>query len=143
MKRLFLFVGLGLFSIASLVAQTTPAPAAQKDAPEIVLDKTVYDFGTIPYAGNGTFEFTFKNTGQDPLIVSNVQKSCGCTSVDWTKDPVKKGQKGVIKVTYDTKRPGPFTKTLTVFSNAKTSQILLTFKGTVENAPAAAETSKK
>ena len=138
MKKLFLFLGLGLFSVMNLVAQAQDT--LKKDAPELVLDKTVYDFGTIGYASDGTFEFTVKNTGKEPLIISNVQKSCGCTSVDWTKDPIKQGQTGVIKVTYNTKNAGPFTKTLTVFSNAKTPQVGLTFKGIVESAPVAPAT---
>ena len=134
MKKLFLFLGLGLLCVMKLAAKTQDAN--QKDAPELVLDKTVYDFGTIGYASNGTFEFTVKNSGKEPLVISNVQKSCGCTSVDWTKDPIKQGQTGTIKVTYNTKIVGPFTKNLTVYSNAKTSTVVLTFKGTVENAPA-------
>lgn len=135
MKKLFLFIGLGLFSVMNLLAQA-PKDTTQKDAPVIVLDKTLYDYGTIGYGSNGSFEFKVSNSGIQPLIISNVQKQCGCTSVDWTKDPIKKGQSGVIKVTYDTKRIGPFTKSLTVFSNAKTPQIQLTFKGIVENPPA-------
>ncbi len=136
MKKIFLFAGLGFFSAISLFAQA-PQNSSQSDAPEITFDKTVYDFGTIGYDSNGTFEFTVKNIGIQPLIISNVQKTCGCTSVDWTKDPIKQNQAGIIKVTYDTKRVGPFTKTITVFSNAKTSPVSLTFKGTVENAPPA------
>ena len=146
MKKLFLFLGLGLFSLANLVAQTNaqtqnqaptvaPVKVENKNAPEITMDKTIYDFGTIAFASNGSFEFGFKNTGKEPLIISNVVKQCGCTNVDWPKEPIKSGAKGVIKVTYDTKRVGPFTKTITVFSNAKTEQVPLTFKGTVEAAP--------
>jgi hypothetical protein len=135
MKKLFLFVGLGLFCVINLFAQA-PQTANQTDLPDIKFDKTTYDFGTIAYASNGTCEFTFKNTGVQPLIISDVHKTCGCTSVDWTKDPVKQGQSGIIKVTYDTKRVGPFTKTITVTSNAKTPTIPLIFKGTVESAPA-------
>ncbi len=134
MNKLFLLIGLGLFSVMNLFSQT-PEGANQNDAPVIVLDKTVYDFGTIGYGSNGTFEFTVRNAGAEPLIISNVQKSCGCTSVDWTKDPIKQGQTGVIKVTYNTKIIGPFTKNITVTSNAKTPQVVLTFKGTVGSAP--------
>jgi hypothetical protein len=138
MKKVFLFFGLGVFSLTTMFGQTQPAaaPVAEnKNAPEIVFDKTEYDFGTIPYDSNGAFEFTFKNEGKDPLIVSNAQKSCGCTAVDWTKEPVKKGDKGVIKVTYNTKITGPFTKNVTVYSNAKKAMVVLSFKGTVSAAP--------
>jgi hypothetical protein len=148
MKKFFLFFGLGVFSLTNMFGQTQPAAAPvveNKNAPEIVFDKTEYDFGTIPYDSNGTFEFTFKNEGIDPLLVSNAQKSCGCTAVDWTKEPVKKGGKGVIKVTYNTKIQGPFTKNVTVYSNAKKNMVVLTFKGTVSAPPAqqaAAQTTK-
>lgn len=141
MKKVFLFIGLGLLSVINLFGQ--PAQDAnQKNAPDIVLDKTVYDFGTIGYGSNGSFEFKVKNAGAQPLIISNVQKSCGCTSVDWTKDPIKQGQTGIIKVTYDTKRIGTFTKNLTVYSNAKTPTVVLTFKGVVENPPASLQTKQ-
>jgi hypothetical protein len=130
MKKFIVFVGICLFSM-SLFAQTDTT--AKKDAPEIVFDKMVYDFGTIPYASNGTFEFTFKNTGKEPLVIKDVQKQCGCTGVDWTKEPVKKNKTGIVKVTYNTKITGPFQKNVTVYSNAKTSTVVLTFKGTVES----------
>jgi hypothetical protein len=130
MKKLVVFIGICMLSI-SLFAQTDTT----KNAPVIVFDKTVYEFGTIPYASNGTFEFTFKNEGKDPLIIKDVQKSCGCTGVDWTKEPVKKNKTGVVKVTYNTKIVGPFQKNITVNSNAKTPTVILTFKGEVQSAP--------
>ena len=142
MKKILLFVGLGLFSVINLCAQP-PQNANQADLPDITFDKTTFDFGTIAYSSSGTCEFTFKNTGVQPLIISDVHKTCGCTSVDWTKDPVKQGQSGVIKVTYDTKRVGPFTKTITVTSNAKTPTVALTFKGTVESAPTTLQAEPK
>lgn len=138
MKKFFLFFGLGVMSLSTMFGQTQPAQTPvvdNKNAPDIVFDKTEYDFGTIAYDSNGAFEFAFKNEGKDPLIVSNAQKSCGCTAVDWTKEPVKKGDKGVIKVTYNTKIAGPFTKNVTVYSNAKKSMVVLTFKGTVTAPP--------
>jgi hypothetical protein len=133
MKKLVVFIAICSFSISMFAQNDT---TAKKDVPEIVFEKTVYDFGTIPYAGNGVAEYVFTNTGKDPLIIKDVQKSCGCTGVDWTKEPVKKGQKGVVKATYNTKIAGAFQKNITVNSNAKTPTMVLTFKGTVENPPA-------
>lgn len=144
MKKLALFLGLGLFAFSGTFGQTAPTEAADnKNAPEIVFEKTEYDFGTIPYDSNGTFEFTFKNGGKEPLLISNVQKGCQCTSTDWTKEPVKKGKSGVVKVTYNTKITGPFTKSITVFSNAKTPAFALTFKGVVSPPPAQPEQTKQ
>lgn len=135
----FMFVFL-LTALASSVAfsQTMTAKdslKAKKNAPFILLEKTTHDFGTIPYNGDGTFEFKFKNSGKTPLIISNCQASCGCTVPEWPKDPIAKNGTGSIKVKYATTRVGPFTKTVTVTSNGSNSPVVLTIKGTVEKAP--------
>jgi len=104
------------------------------NAPEIVFEKEVHDFGTIEYGGNGTYDFKFSNTGKSPLIISNARGSCGCTVPKWPKEPIPKGQSGSINVQYDTKRPGPFTKTVTINSNAKSATKVITIKGTVSPA---------
>ena len=104
------------------------------NAPEIVFETEVHDFGTIEYGGNGTYDFKFSNTGKSPLIISNARGSCGCTVPKWPKEPVGKGQSASINVQYDTKRPGPFTKTVTINSNAKSATKVITIKGTVSPA---------
>ena len=105
---------------------------ADKKKPVLVFEKVLHDFGSIDYDGNGTCEFVYKNSGKEPLILSNVQASCGCTIPEWSKEPLKKGETAVIKVKYDTKRPGSFTKTITVTSNAKNKTEVLTIKGNVK-----------
>lgn len=111
------------------------APAADNsnnpNAPEITFESEVHDFGTIPYASAATFDFKFTNTGKEPLIISGARGSCGCTVPKWSKEPILKGQTGNINVSYDTKRVGPFTKTVTVNSNAKTPVKVITIKGSV------------
>lgn len=104
------------------------------NAAEIVFENEVHDFGTIEYGGNGTYDFKFSNTGKSPLIISNARGSCGCTVPKWPKEPIAKGQSGSINVQYDTKRPGPFTKTVTISSNAKSANKVITIKGTVSPA---------
>ncbi|MCX6275492.1 MAG: DUF1573 domain-containing protein, partial [Bacteroidetes bacterium] len=84
---------------------------------------------------DGGCEFKFKNTGKEPLVISNAKGSCGCTVPTWPKEPIMKGQTGVIKVHYDTKRVGAFTKTVTIESNSKTNPRVLTIKGIVEASP--------
>lgn len=101
------------------------------NAPEITFEKDLHDFGTIDYAGDGKYAFKFTNTGNEPLIIGSAQGSCGCTVPKWPKDPILKGQSNYIDVSYDTKRPGPFTKTVTIQSNAKTSSKVITIKGVV------------
>jgi hypothetical protein len=108
---------------------------AKKAAPLMLFENTTHDFGTIPYNGDGTFEFKFKNTGKSPLIISNCQASCGCTVPEWPKDPINKNGSGVIKVKYNTTRVGAFQKTVTVTSNSSNSPLVITIKGTVEKAP--------
>ena len=108
---------------------------SQKDnpnAPEVTFENEIHDYGTIKQGANGTCEFKFKNTGKDPLVISNARGSCGCTVPTWPKEPIMKGETGVIKVNYDTKRVGAFTKTVTLNSNAKTDTKVLTIKGVVE-----------
>ena len=90
-----------------------------------------FDYGKIKQNSEGTHEFVFKNSGNNPLIITNVKSSCGCTVPTYPKEPVKKGNKGNIHVKYDTKRIGVFNKTITVYSNAKNSPIKLRIKGEV------------
>ncbi|MFH2141840.1 MAG: DUF1573 domain-containing protein [Bacteroidota bacterium] len=101
-------------------------------SPEIIFENPIFDYGTVPYDSEGTCEFKFKNTGNTPLILSNVQSSCGCTVPNWPKVPIQKNATGTINVKYNTTRPGNFQKTITVYSNAKNSPLVLTIKGTVE-----------
>jgi hypothetical protein len=97
----------------------------------IIFVKTLHDYGTIEQGGNGICEFKFTNKGKVPLILSNVQTSCGCTVPEWPKEPVLPGKTGVIKVKYDTNKLGAISRTITVISNAKNSVVTLTIKGNV------------
>lgn len=135
-KSIYAFMVLFAMSFTAFAQEEQKAPEVNNDpnAPEIVFEKEVHDFGTIPYGGNGTYDFKFSNTGKSPLIISNARGSCGCTVPKWPKEPVGKGQSGSINVQYDTKRPGPFTKTVTISSNAKSATKVITIKGTVEPA---------
>ena len=100
----------------------------------IQFETTEHDFGTIPEKGDGTFAFVFKNTGKEPLILKNVRSSCGCTVPEWPKEPIKKGNKGTIKVSYNTRITGSFSKSITVYSNAEGDPVVLHIKGKVEPA---------
>src|ERR1039458_1742031 len=131
MKKLLYISVLVLTWGFSSKAQETPAAPAE-DAPTVIYESDVHDFGTIKQGDNGTCEFKFTNTGKVPLIISNAKGSCGCTVPDWPKEPIKPGQSNAIKATYDTKRIGAFTKTVTVTSNAKEATKILTIKGVVE-----------
>ena len=101
--------------------------------PRIAFEKVQHNYGTFKEdLGVQTVSFTFKNEGKVPLILNNVQASCGCTTPEWTRQPVAPGTKGLIKVSYDPKnQPGVFNKTIRVSSNAENADVVLTILGDV------------
>lgn len=99
---------------------------------EFKFETESYDFGTIAYNKPASYEFTFTNVGKTPIIISEVAPACGCSVADFSKTPVKPGDIGKIKVTYNAATKGPFTKSFVVKSNTKTPVKTLTIKGNVE-----------
>ena len=104
-----------------LAAAFALAGVYSMQAQEISFEKEIHDFGTFNQYGDGAYEFTFTNSGNAPLIISNAKGSCGCTVPVWPKEPIAPGQSHVIKVKYDTKRIGAFNKSVTITSNAITN----------------------
>lgn len=100
----------------------------------IDFDHRIHDFGNIKEInGSVSYDFVFTNRGTAPVLIRNVESSCGCTSPEWTKQPVLPGKTGYVRATFDPKdRPGHFDKTITVYSNAKTPVVELKIKGDVE-----------
>lgn len=121
MKGVFLIVF--LFSFTSVFSQAV-----------IRFSTSVHDFGTIQEInGAVAYDFEFVNQGSAPILIKNVESSCGCTSPEWTKQPVLPGKKGFVKATFNPKdRPGYFDKTITVYSNARPGVVELKIKGTVQ-----------
>jgi hypothetical protein len=116
------------------VANTQAAPSTSLTIENMYFKNPIYDFGTIQEGPTAEHEFEFTNTGKEPIIISNVSASCGCTTPSYSKDPVLPGKKGTIKAIYNTQgRVAPFTKTITITSNAGIK--VLTIKGEVEKAP--------
>ena len=96
-----------------------------------------FDFGAVEEGDKAEKTFVFKNTGNQPIIMSNVRASCGCTTPSWTKEPVLPGQSGQIQVSYNSAgRPGAFNKTITITSNATEATKVLTIRGNVVSDPA-------
>lgn len=105
---------------------------AFSSAQTITFEKTTLDYGTVKANSDGNRVFTFTNTGDKPLIISNVQPGCGCTASDWTKEPILPGKKGEIKVHYNTANLNAFKKTIDVFSNDPANgRVVLYIQGTV------------
>lgn len=110
--------------------------AAQQQA-EIKFDKVSIDLGTFSES-NPVQEavFTFTNVGQAPLIINQAVASCGCAVPSYTKEPIKPGQKGQIKVTYNGKGkfPGHFKKSITVRTNGVPEMTRLYIEGVMKEA---------
>ncbi|MBK6345459.1 MAG: DUF1573 domain-containing protein [Bacteroidales bacterium] len=122
-----------LLGIGSIFAQEvkTETAAPNPNAPEITFEKIVHDYGTLFVGGDGNCEFIFTNTGKEPLILSSVKSSCGCTVPSYPREPILPGKKESIKVKYDTGRLGPINKSITVMSNAKTATVVLKITGNI------------
>ena len=115
------------------------ASAQDGDKPVFKFNEEKHDFGKIPQGTPVTTIFEYTNVGDEPLILANVAPTCGCTIADYTKAPVKKGEKGVITITYNAAVVAPFNKSIVVTSNAKTPQKYLNIVGEVVAAPAAGQ----
>tara|TARA_Y100001933_G_scaffold76275_4_gene77657 strand:+ start:45430 stop:45822 length:393 start_codon:yes stop_codon:yes gene_type:complete len=119
---LLLFVGLLAFGVQ-----------AQEKTAKIEFKTETIDYGEIEKGSDGVRVFEFKNTGDAPLVISDVKSSCGCTIPKKPEKPIMPGETGEIQVKYDTKRVGPIRKAVTVTSNADTPTKILKIKGLVKD----------
>ncbi len=116
---------------AKKAAPATKVETVKVEGPGVLFDSETIDYGTIQKGAEGKREFVFTNNGNKPLIISSATGSCGCTVPTKPTEPIMPGQKGVIGVKYDTNRVGPFSKTVTVTTNASETPKTLTIKGNV------------
>lgn len=121
MKKRILF----LFSIMLGVALTAYAQ------PKITFDREKQDLGYILWRNPTTVTYQFTNTGDKPLVISNVTASCGCVEVDWTKHPIPAGGKGTVSAVFDAEAIGHFYKEVGVYCNASAVPVYLEFNGEV------------
>ena len=103
------------------------------NAQEFKFEKEAINYGKVKKKSNGERVFTFTNIGNMPLIISRVQSTCGCTIPKKPEKPIMPGEKGEIKVSYDTNKPGRFNKQIIIFSNAKQKRKIVRIKGFVNN----------
>ena len=127
MKKLLTFVT--IFALAFTVA------SAQKKGAVAQFAQTEIDYKKIEKGADPLRKFSFKNVGDEPLIISNAQGSCGCTVPTWPKEPIMPGQTATIDVRYDTQRVGPFSKSVTLTTNEANPTRVLSIKGEVNAAP--------
>ena len=101
--------------------------------PKMDFESTEWDFGEIDQGDAVEYAFKFKNSGTDPLIITNAKGSCGCTVPEWPREEIAAGASGEIKVKYDTKRIGMINKSVTIQSNATNSPTkIIRIKGQVK-----------
>lgn len=110
-----------IISLITILAITLGLVFAQNntDGPEITFDKKdlTYDFGKVKQNSKAEYKFTFKNTGNKPLVITNVEAGCSCTTPVWPKTAILPGKRDGITVGYKTDRIGPINRTITVKSN--------------------------
>lgn len=128
MKIILSFLAITFLSLTA-VAQDNTA-----DAPVFKFEEVTHNFGNVKEGPDATFDFKFTNVGKTPLIIQRCSASCGCTTPQWSKDPIMPGKTGVITVKYATKgRVGTINKTVYIKSNAKSlkERFELYIKGSV------------
>ena len=122
MKNLITILFVGMMSLGVF---------AQEKVAKIEFKTDTIDYGTVEKGSDGVRVFVFTNTGNAPLIISDVKSTCGCTVPKKPEGPIMPGQTGEISVKYDTNRVNPIRKTITVTSNADTPTVALKIKGEV------------
>lgn len=140
MKKVFALALSLLLAAPVLTMAQAPAaaPTEKKGGAMMTPDETKFEFGTVKQGEIVEHTFTFRNTGTEPLVVNNVGVSCGCTTPEYTKEPVLPGKQGKITARFNTTgKMGVQNKVLTVQSNNSAGDVFLTLAGTV-NAPDAA-----
>lgn len=107
--------------------------SANKKEPKIEFSVMEHDFGKIIQGEQVSYTYRFKNTGNAPLIITAVEKTCGCTNTKFPKDPIKPGGEGSISITYDSKGHKGFqNKRVIVKANTNPSETILKFKAQVQ-----------
>ena len=121
MKRIFFTV---FFALSGMIILAQPV---------MKISASEHDFGKFrEEAGRQKFDFVVQNTGNQPLVIQNIVASCGCTTPEWTKNPIPPKGTGVVTAIYDPQnRPGQFNKTLSVYTNSKPAVTVLVLKGEV------------
>lgn len=132
MKILKVLIVFGALSLVSF----TSVPAVKENSSKVVLTKITWksesiSLGKIAQGKPAEIEFSFKNEGNSPVLITEVKPSCGCTVANYTKEPILPGKSGKITATFNAAAKGAFSKNVTVITNAETNPKVLTFNGEV------------
>lgn len=133
MKKIVIIIGLliSLVLLGWMVLDEGNITSVDMLPTKIEFDRIELDMGSIQHEKPHAAVFKFRNSGEHVLIIQHVEASCGCTQPEWPKHPIKPGQSGEIKVTYDAKYPGRFVKSLRVFCNSDSGMVDLLITGDV------------
>jgi hypothetical protein len=126
MKRIFVLITVVAFATASAFSQT---------GPKIEFASSELDYGTILQGSDPLRVFSFKNVGDQPLIITSAHGTCGCTVPSYPKEPILPGQTGKIEIRYDTNRIGTFQKVVNLTTNETQNTHVLLIKGVVNAKP--------
>ncbi|MFN0215344.1 MAG: DUF1573 domain-containing protein [Saprospiraceae bacterium] len=105
--------------------------AQNATGPVMTFPTTTVDYGKVEKGSDKVRKFSFTNTGNEPLVIKSAKGSCGCTVPTYPQEPIMPGETKTIDVSYDTNRPGAFTKTVTLTTNETPDTHTLTIKGEV------------
>ncbi len=123
--------------------QPAAAPTPDPDAGVFKFKEETHDYGEVPEGPLAECDFTFKNVGKKPIVITEAHGSCGCTVPKWPSEPILPGKTGTIHVAYTTQgRQGPIMKDVTINSNAKQSPMVLHIRGNVKPKPAEANATQ-
>lgn len=129
------FILIGAFCALAAMTQTRAAHVAGiadfLGTPVFNWVATNFNFGKIKVNKPVNHTFTFTNTGSEPLVITSVKASCGCTVAEYSKDPIPANGEGFVKATYNAANKGVFNKTVTIIANTEQSEVVLTIKGEV------------
>jgi hypothetical protein len=138
MKKILLSaLAFAAFSLAASAQEKAPKPAPVAAVAQpgnmaaFKWTETTHDFGKIPQGKPVTFEYKFTNVGKVPLVISQAQAGCGCTTPDYSKEPVAPGKTGSVKATFNAAAVGVFNKSVTVTANVEGGSTYLILKGEV------------
>jgi len=129
-KKAVFLVGLCLLA-GGIFAQQTNNKQQDNNKAYFSLEKKSINFGEIKMGTMKTVQLAFTNTGKKTLVLTDVYTNCGCTTVDWPKDPFLPGKSGVIKVTYNPTETGPFNKTIWIYTNAENKSEVIQIEGII------------
>ncbi len=135
MKKIYLSINLFLSFILLLnISSEAQTVTVKKDSAVLKISEKIFDFGTVKQGQPTTHEYKVTNTGNKPLVISDVVRGCGCTTPRWTQDPILPGQSGSIWATFKSDIGyGHIMKPLHIYSNATVPQMDIYIQGELLN----------